>query len=96
MTVARILCSISAATDVTIGLQQTMYTVTEDISAVFVCVDVVSGSIAGRTITIDYQTMDDGAEGMSRANCYHPGLIHIFSLAPNDYSYIYHPVEVLT
>ena len=51
------------ATEVTIGLQHTAYAVTEDTGLVFVCVDILSGSIAGRTISIDYHTSDDVAEG---------------------------------
>ena len=54
---------LSAATDVMIGLQQTTYSVTEDESVVFVCTRVISGSTAGRTITIDYQTVDGDAQG---------------------------------
>ena len=48
----------------TIGLQRTAYTVIEDDTIVLVCTAVQSGSIAGRTITIDYATADDTAEGM--------------------------------
>ena len=47
-----------------IGLQQTSYTVMEDDNIVLVCTAVETGSIAGRTITIDYQTTDGGAQGM--------------------------------
>ena len=51
------------ATQVTVGLQQTSYTVTEDHTLLLVCTTVESGSIAGRTITIDYQTADGDAQG---------------------------------
>ena len=51
-------------TQVMIGLQQTSYTVMEDDNIVLVCTAVETGSIAGRTITIDYQTSDGGAQGM--------------------------------
>ena len=47
----------------TIGLQQTSYRVAEDNTIVLVCTDVESGSIAGRTITIDYETTSDSAQG---------------------------------
>ena len=50
-------------TEVTLGLQQTAYTVTEDDSTAFLCAEIILGSIAGRTITIDYETTDNGAEG---------------------------------
>ena len=46
-----------------IGLQQTGYTMSEDNSIVLVCTAVESGSIAGRTISIDYQTANGGAQG---------------------------------
>ena len=52
-----------AVSDVVIGLQQTTYSITEDDGIVFVCTTVVSGRIAGRTITTDYQTADGDAEG---------------------------------
>ena len=52
-----------AAIQVTIGLQQTSYTVTEDNTTVLVCTAVESGSIAGRTITIEYQTVNGDAHG---------------------------------
>ena len=48
----------------TIGLQRTAYTVIEDDTIVLVCTAVQSGSIAGRTITIDYATADDTAQGI--------------------------------
>ena len=51
------------ATQVMIGLQQTSYTVKEDNTIVLVCTAVKSGSIAGRTITIDYQTVNGDAQG---------------------------------
>ena len=51
------------ATQVTIGLQQTSYTVTEDQTIVLICTAVEAGSIAGRTITIDYQTVNGDAQG---------------------------------
>ena len=47
-----------------IGLQQTSYAVTEGNSIVLVCTAVESGSIAGRTITIDYQTVNGDAQGI--------------------------------
>ena len=54
------------ATQVMIGLQQTSYTVMEDNNIVLVCTAVATGSIAGRTITIEYQTSDGGAQGTIR------------------------------
>ena len=52
-----------AATLVKIGLQQTSYTVIEDNTIVLMCTAIESGSIAGRTIAIDYQTTDGSALG---------------------------------
>ena len=48
----------------TVGLQKTSYTVSEDNSLVLVCTDVESGSIAGRTITVNYETANDDAIGL--------------------------------
>ena len=36
---------------------------TEENTLVLVCTDVESGSIAGRTITVDYETTNGGAQG---------------------------------
>ena len=47
----------------TVGLQQTAYTVTEGNVIVLVCTAVLSGDIAGRTLTIDYNTADGDARG---------------------------------
>ena len=52
-----------AVTDVTIGLQQTVHSVTEGDSFALVCTAVLSGGTAGRTLTFDYETSDDSAEG---------------------------------
>ena len=52
------------ATQVTIGLQKTAYTVMEADTIVLVCTAVNSGSIARKTITIDYQTLNGRAEGI--------------------------------
>ena len=51
------------ATEVTVGLQQTMYSVREGDSVQLVCTTVLSGSVAGRTITINYETADGAAVG---------------------------------
>ena len=47
----------------TIGLQKTTYTVMEADTIVLACTAVNSGSIARKTITIDYQTQNGRAEG---------------------------------
>ena len=47
----------------TLGLQQTAYTVTESDAIVIVCTAIQSGSVGGRTITIDYETVDGDALG---------------------------------
>ena len=46
-----------------IGLQQTAYTMTETKNIALVCTAVLSGSMAGRTITIAYETIDGDAQG---------------------------------
>lgn len=49
------------ATPVTIGLQQTAYSVYETDEYQVVCAEVMSGDIAGRNIKIDYETTGDTA-----------------------------------
>ena len=44
----------------TIGLQQSQYTVVETADYQFVCAEVQSGSVAGRDIEIDYTVHDAG------------------------------------
>jgi len=51
------------ATEVTVGLQQTLYSVRESDGVQLVCTTVLSGSVAGRTITINYETADGVARG---------------------------------
>ena len=53
----------TAATSVTIGLQETSYSVYETDEYQVVCVEVRSGDIAGRYIDIEYTTESDTAEG---------------------------------
>ena len=47
-----------------IGLQQTTYSVTEGNHIILACTAVESGSIAGETITFEYQTVNGDAEGI--------------------------------
>lgn len=63
---------------VTIGLEQTAYTVLEDNTIVLVCTAIQSGSIAGRTLTIDYATADDSAEGKCKG---HDSCVYVVVLA---------------
>lgn len=51
------------ATKVIVGLQQTMYSVRESDGVQLVCTRVKSGSVAGRTIAIHYETADGVARG---------------------------------
>ena len=51
------------ASHVTVGLQQMSYEVNEEDMFAIVCTAVLSGSTAGRTITIGYQTSDGDAIG---------------------------------
>ena len=47
----------------TIGLEQGFYSTGEDSGELEICVEVESGDIAGRTITINYDTLDGSATG---------------------------------
>ena len=47
-------------TPVTIGLQESQYTVTETEDYQFVCAEVRSGDTAGRDIAIDFTVEDSG------------------------------------
>ena len=63
--VSLLLCTLTiyTATEVTVGLQQTMYSVKESDGMQLVCTRIISGSVAGRTITISYETADGVARG---------------------------------
>ena len=52
----------------TVGLQQTVYSVRESDGVQLVCTTVLSGSVAGRTITMNYETEDGVAVGEQK--CY--------------------------
>ena len=43
-----------------------MYSVTESDSFALVCATVLSGSIGGRTLSIEYQTAEDSALGKNQ------------------------------
>ena len=47
----------------TVGLEKGYYSVGEDDGDVEVCVEVESGDVAGRTIVINYSTLDGSANG---------------------------------
>ena len=49
---------------VKIGLEKGFYSIGEDSGEVEVCVELKSGDIAGRSISIDYETLDGSADGM--------------------------------
>ena len=59
-------------TPVTIGLQESQYTVTESEDYQFVCAEVQSGDVAGRDIEIDFVIDDSGIVSMSQVvlKCY--------------------------
>ncbi|CAI8052157.1 hypothetical protein GBAR_LOCUS28549, partial [Geodia barretti] len=48
---------------VTLGLQRSYYSPEEDSGSLQVCVEVVSGEVSGRTITLSYETIDGTATG---------------------------------
>ena len=61
-----ILLCIFAATAVTIGLEQTVYTVHEGAEYQVVCAEVLSGNTAGRDIEISYLITCTSMQGMER------------------------------
>ena len=61
-----IVLNIPTDTSVTIGLQQSYYSVREDGGFLQVCVEILSGDTEGRTISLDYTTVDGTAEGKKR------------------------------
>ena len=54
------LCVASTNSPVTIGLQESQYTVSESEEYQFVCAEVQSGDVAGRDIEINYVVEDSG------------------------------------
>ena len=58
-------CCITAYS-VTIGLQQTAYTVTEDDEQQLVCFEVLSGDVNGREFVIDYTTSSGTASKLMK------------------------------
>ena len=52
-----------AATPVTVGFQQTAYSVHKTYDYQVVCAEVLSGDIAGRIIKIDYRIANETAQG---------------------------------
>ena len=48
---------------VTLGLQRSYYSGGEDSGSLQVCVEVVSGEVAGRVISLSYSTIDGIATG---------------------------------
>ena len=51
------------AIPVTIGTTRSLYSVNEDSGSVSICIDVLSGNIAGRIIRLHFQTVDGDAIG---------------------------------
>ena len=51
---------------VTIGLQEGFYSTSEDSGSVQICVEVVSGDTAGRSLSINYTTVDGSARGTKK------------------------------
>ena len=56
-------------TTVTLGLQRSYYSPQEDSGSLQVCVEVVSGGVAGRTIGLSYETVDGTATGREDILC---------------------------
>ena len=51
------------AIPVTIGTTRSLYSVNEDSGSVSICIDVLSGNIAGRIIRLHFRTVDADAIG---------------------------------
>ena len=49
----------------TIGLEQGFYSVEEDSGTVEVCADIKGGDIAGRSISIQYTTLEGSTNGIT-------------------------------
>ena len=52
-----------AGISVSVGLQHTYYSISEDGSMVQVCLEVASRGVAVRSISMDYTTFDGSAKG---------------------------------
>ena len=79
----------------TIGLQQTAYTVTEDDEQQLVCFEVLSGDVNGREFVIDYTTSSGTASKLMKGMLIADILLRllciyncnvIYPLATNDYT----------
>lgn len=55
---------VSAAIPITIGLRDSLYYVGEDRGALTVCYDVLSGRTAGRSINLQFRTVEGEAKGI--------------------------------
>lgn len=53
---------VDTTSQVSIGLQQSYYSTAES-GSIQVCVDVLSGDITGRSVSLNYTTLDGSAEG---------------------------------
>ena len=62
------LCFAFIALSLTIGFQQGYYSTREGNDLLRMCVEVVSGDIAGRSVSLNYTTIDGSAEGMCRSS----------------------------
>ena len=48
---------------ITVGLQSSYYSADEDSGDLEVCVEIISGEVDGRTISLSYETIDGSAVG---------------------------------
>ena len=53
----------SGTDEVEIGLMQSFYSIDEGSGEAEVCIQVISGEISGRNISVDYTTIDGSAKG---------------------------------
>ena len=81
----------------TVGVQQTMYSVTESGGNQVVCVAVLSGRIAGRNVLINYETSDGSAEGGNNEHnhCYFCEYLLITSLWHYSYFTQQHRITIV-
>ena len=82
--------AITAAYSVTVGMQQTAYTVTEVDEYQLVCFEVLAGDVEGREIVIDYSTTSGTASKLSIVTTHFLRMlcIHMYdfdTLIPNNH-----------
>ena len=65
-----IINSIYVDIPVTVGLQQGYYSTSEDSGSIEICVEVESGDTSGRSLSLNYTTVDGSARGTKEGSTY--------------------------